>query len=241
MEDGRSVYITNPNISLFDAFKGSKFMIFEMIFISEHSPTISLSFYLKSACNTCWKNFFWEPIPFKRYQNTSGCAPEDLRLPSAQSSVLFSFWSCFSALRTKFNTFRIPRKCYFRRKFRANFAVWPLIFSMIVDSRNRDCLLISSDVLTVLWRHFDVILSSRWVHFVVNMSSFCCQCDVSMMSLRCYNDFDYQMVFLLGRYINTFHVISYKHISLIRREHTISIEIKNEIFLTSAKKHNKLF
>ena len=36
----------------------------------------------------------------------------------------FSFWSGFSALRPKFNTFRIPRKC----NFRANFDVWPLIF-----------------------------------------------------------------------------------------------------------------
>ena len=45
-------------------------------------------------------------------------------LPSAQCSVWFSFWSCFSTLRPKFNTFRIPRKCYFR----ANFAVCPVIY-----------------------------------------------------------------------------------------------------------------
>ena len=37
---------------------------------------------------------------------------------------MVSFWSCISTLRVKFNTFRIPRKCYFR----AIFDVWSLIY-----------------------------------------------------------------------------------------------------------------
>ena len=36
----------------------------------------------------------------------------------------FRFEAVFSALRLKFHTFRIPRKCYFR----AIFDVWPLIY-----------------------------------------------------------------------------------------------------------------
>ena len=49
-----------------------RFFIFKYLFLS-----ISFSFYVKYICKKCYKNFlgafFWAPIPFERYQNTSGC------------------------------------------------------------------------------------------------------------------------------------------------------------------------
>ena len=102
---------------MFNAFEEGYLCLLKRFSFVSIVDYISFSFYLKYIQKKGYTNFvgtfFWAPIPFKRYQNTSGCSADTCKY-FFQHVLKFSFHNLpFKKLEELTDVFHIFFKRYF--------------------------------------------------------------------------------------------------------------------------------